>query len=775
MQTALEKADADNKAAIDAQITALKAELTQADADNKKAIEERLEKLNTDLSALIKANADNIAALQTTAADLQEQIDTVNTDIANIKTELEGKITDSEKKVLNELNTLKTSIEGQIATINADITALKAKDTELDGKITDLKTYVDTQDAETVNWANATFATLEQYAAVQNTISGIKTDIANINADITAIENDVAAKVETINKSIADLDAELAAKVTEVTTGYTNAIAAAKSEIETAYTKAIADAITASETSMKAWVTETLTDGYYTIAEIDAKIKALEATDSTLSTELSAQISALETALATAKAELTTAYTAAITEAINDNNGIIDTKIETAIATAKSELNASITAIELRVAALELKVTENSEKIAELEKEITELKIKINCLSGIHEANEDDGDCTTAVLCKHCNAVTTEAKTHDFTGECQSTEDGHYHICQNDGCIAESEVEAHTLTYTNNDNGTHTESCEHCGYSATIAHSLKYVPVYGEYDISSTHTASCQYCDYSVTAEHTDGYVDYGDGTHGKACQYCHYFNAGMGYVEPEAHTVENCICIYCSAVEHTAMDSATGICSDCGSFVATASVTVDGTATYCYTLDEVIALADGKGNAVIVIQKDCRLRELWYLSFASGNITLDLNGKKVSTNSNFFARLADCDDLTLTIKDSVGGGQVVGNISVNRGKLIIEGGIYVSAYDNLIGEVICSSGGTLFISGGELGRVAVSTGGVAEISGGSFENVDIYSSAGTLDSLLADNYCFYDADGNAVDTSSVEAENSWYKLYNVTVDEISE
>ena len=432
LQTALEKADADNKAAIEAQIATLKTELEAADAADKKVIEDKIEKLNTDLSALIKANTEAIDALEETAADLQKQITDTNTKIDSIKTELEGKIDASEKKVLDELNDLKTSIEGQITAVNPNIADLKAKDIELETKIADLKAYVDGEIEGTEDWANATFATLTQYEAVQTTIAGIKTDIENINAKIEAIETDVATKVAAINASIAGLDSRLAEKVTEVTDCYTTAVASAKTEITAAYTKAIADAITASETAMKAWVNETLANGYYDIAAIDAKLKAITdvaATDE----ELAAAVAAQQAALEQAKADLEAAYMAAINDAIETNNGVIRSEIAKAVQDAIDVMSMklavienSITAMELRVANLELQVETNAARIEALEKKIAELEEKLaaqsKCLAGEHAYTyKDNGDGTHSESgCKNCSAaITGEPAAHTYTdGAC---------------------------------------------------------------------------------------------------------------------------------------------------------------------------------------------------------------------------------------------------------------------------------------------------------------------------------------------------------------------
>ena len=327
-----------------------------------------IQSLNTTLSALIKTNADNIVALQTTATNLQKQITDTNTKIDNIKTELEGKISESEKKVLGELNALKTSIEGQSATVNTDITALKAKDTELDQKIADLKAYIDGEIKATEDWANATFATLTQYDAIQTEIAAIKQNINDINADITAIEADVKAQVEAINKSISDLDAELAAEVKKVTDGYTAAIGTAKTEITAAYTAAIATAITNSETSMKTWVTETLTNGYYDIAAIDAKLAAIDAKITTYDdTEIKASLKEQKAALEAAKTELTTAYEAAIKKAIEDNNGVIDDVIAAAITAATNNLQNDINAIKTEITSIKSRLEDLEGAVDELD------------------------------------------------------------------------------------------------------------------------------------------------------------------------------------------------------------------------------------------------------------------------------------------------------------------------------------------------------------------------------------------------------------------------
>lgn len=96
-----------------------------------------------------------------------------------------------------------------------------------------------------------------------------------------------------------------------------------------------------------------------------------------------------------------------------------------------------------------------------------------------HIPRADDDDCTTPLLCTYCTTVITEAKEHDFTGTAQMDADGHWHVCENDGC-----------TMTDTKTG-HTEGadgkCTVCGYTIT-PHVHNYTSV--EYD-DTHHWNAC--------------------------------------------------------------------------------------------------------------------------------------------------------------------------------------------------------------------------------------------------------------------------------------------
>lgn len=80
-----------------------------------------------------------------------------------------------------------------------------------------------------------------------------------------------------------------------------------------------------------------------------------------------------------------------------------------------------------------------------------------------HDPNKDDGNCTTAVTCKVCGAVVTPAKSHNFSGTLLSDQNGHWYLCQNEGCNQTSAKEAHVSSGAATEDKA--ETCTVCGYT----------------------------------------------------------------------------------------------------------------------------------------------------------------------------------------------------------------------------------------------------------------------------------------------------------------------
>ncbi|MBO7189408.1 MAG: hypothetical protein J6V55_02355 [Alistipes sp.] len=295
------------------------------------AVQSVIDSVNTELQAIrndIIAIQAEIANLKNKINSIDKQIESINNSISRLEETdktLEGYIDNLRKKVTELQNQIDANNDNDVETkkelnnIKSLINTLEAKDIELDKKIADLKTYVDNEIASTKNWANATFATLEQYQTLQTTIAEIRTLIDTY-----------------------------------------------KNEITEAYTKAIKDAIDASEESMKGWVNELLAEGYYNTAEVDAKLSTLETADASLQEQINAQQQALEQT----KEELTSAYQSAINEAIEANNGVIDQRVSAAIQEAINAVNTQITTINNTIANIQKEIESIKNSISSIEEQI---------------------------------------------------------------------------------------------------------------------------------------------------------------------------------------------------------------------------------------------------------------------------------------------------------------------------------------------------------------------------------------------------------------------
>ena len=373
---------------INDRIDGLEDRIDQIEGTQIATINQQIEAINTTLPQLRETDTElkeYIKSLQTTATNLQEQIINTNKDIDELeaalnkaiadaeasddalKTELVAQLNTAKADILAQLESTRTSLEAELNQINSTTVTLQAKDAELEGKITTLEEYVNTQLQNTEDWATATFATLEQYNTIGEDIATIKTQIETLNTSLTNLEERLNSKIATdIATAVEGLQSELATKVTEITTAYTTAISTANEEVTAAYTEAIATAITDLESSMKEWVNEQLT-GYYTIAEIDAQIEALrELYRETGHEQLVEDIESLEGALQEMKERLTEAYQKAIEDAINTNNGVIDGKIAEEVATINARIDNEIATINTQISDITSRLDNVEAQISDL-------------------------------------------------------------------------------------------------------------------------------------------------------------------------------------------------------------------------------------------------------------------------------------------------------------------------------------------------------------------------------------------------------------------------
>ena len=201
---------------------------------------------------------------------LQSQIDQIKAgEIATIDSQIKAintSITDL-KKVDETINGLVGELQKDGEKYAIQIADLQAINIKLDEKITTLQGYTDEELAKQKDWVEATFATLDQ--------------LDNLCAVVTAVD----AKIESVSASLDSLKKELVA-------GYEESIEKAVSNLET---------------SMKKWVNDQLAD-YYTIAQTDAALKALEEKYDKADEDLEKEIDEQKTALENSKKDITEAY-----------------------------------------------------------------------------------------------------------------------------------------------------------------------------------------------------------------------------------------------------------------------------------------------------------------------------------------------------------------------------------------------------------------------------------------------------------------------------------
>ncbi len=182
-----------------------------------------------------------------------------------------------------------------------------------------------------------------------------------------------------------------------------------------------------------------------------------------------------------------------------------------------------------------------------------------------HVPNQDDGDCTTDVLCSICGDIAIEGNlSHTWSDTylpINSDENKHYYVCTVDGCEGKDSGESHT---PNIDAATteYSKYCTICNYvlEAQLGHTHHYVEVADEnYQVSAgncltkaVYHKSCE-CghvssetfegDYNLSVHVMDTfiYVDNNNNTHTKKNECC-----GTVVHASETHSYDvddSCVC----------------------------------------------------------------------------------------------------------------------------------------------------------------------------------------------------------------------------------------
>ena len=251
---------------------------------------------------LWSCNQKELDNLQSQIDELKSvQIASINAQIAGIKSSIESmeKIDEQMKARIDELTKKQHELESTDAEQAKEIAALKEslieKEASLSKRIDELRSYVEEELKTQKDWVNATFSTLEQYRRTCDEIADIKISLSDTS---------------------------------------------------------LRELISTTESSIKTWVNEQLS-GYYTIAEMDAKIAQLSKAITDGDAAQAAELEKLMAELNAARTDIKTAYEKAIEEAITTSEGKINEKIAWDIKSATDDLQGQIDELNIRIVDIE--------------------------------------------------------------------------------------------------------------------------------------------------------------------------------------------------------------------------------------------------------------------------------------------------------------------------------------------------------------------------------------------------------------------------------------
>lgn len=162
------------------------------------------------------------------------------------------------------------------------------------------------------------------------------------------------------------------------------------------------------------------------------------------------------------------------------------------------------------------------------------------------------------------------------------------------------------------------------------------------------------------------------------------------------------------------------GICKYCNSeFAASVSYTDGGEETELFSdIYDAFAKANEIGTATVTLQKNIT-DDITDTIAVTGNVTLELNGKKLSTS----------------------GFDPYYTIEVKSGKLTVNG-------SGTINRAVVRNGGDAAINGGIFSDFRIEDGGNAVINGGKFNSIKVSGEGRNVGQLLADGYAYKNFDG---------------------------
>lgn len=351
------------------------------------------ESLST-LNGLSEELQEYIIQIEAASADLQGNIEQINESIQALKASLSDLNAAEKGEMLAKLENTKAYLVAQLANMKSTSEALKEKYDSLQEQIEALEGIVADKYA-TMEWAEGTFVTLEQQAALSADVEAVKALISELNTTTFKIEGDIKEYVsKLLEASLEHIRLSVADQYRMVAASYESAIVETVADVKEAYTHEIKDAIEKSEKKIKDWVNKEL-DDYLKLAEAEAKVHAYKILIGSVPADesLQSQIDDLAARIETLKSDITKAYTEAISEAIKDCDGKLAEHLTEGIAGIRSgelkSITESVSALEDYVQTLWDDLGKLEDRIKTLEEQAAAIKSSLSVLGDFNNSLEE--------------------------------------------------------------------------------------------------------------------------------------------------------------------------------------------------------------------------------------------------------------------------------------------------------------------------------------------------------------------------------------------------
>lgn len=334
------------------EIDALKRQMDEFKKTSIDPLETQLKNVQQSVSTLEQAHASlqkTVDGLKEAQTDLQKQLDKANADLEEVKKAQ----TEGIDELREQLEELKSELEGKLDLVETAISSLEEKNEALENRINEINDFLN-KNLDDV-WT--------EFAKTADIIAGIDADLEILRNSIISLDETLSARIEDVRSG---LEGDIADAVERITAEYQAAITQAKVDILSEVDEHITAEIEASKEKILGWINDELLVNYYTAKQVDEMIALLEAADQEISEDIE-----------TLRQELDDA-TKTLEEAIK--KAIKDARIDEKIAEAIAKIAPDIEKLKQDVATCLADIASLNTRVATLEQQAGKMEIAIEAL-----------------------------------------------------------------------------------------------------------------------------------------------------------------------------------------------------------------------------------------------------------------------------------------------------------------------------------------------------------------------------------------------------------